>query len=223
MVRKFSRTENLVNFPKVALFMANFHDITHREALNPGSTSASLLHRMSKGSQKDWERFVSLYYPFVFLCCRRCQFPAQDAADIAQEVFQAVFLNFQKSELDKRNFRGWLTGVVRHKIQDYWRKTTNQVNGVGGSSALVRINQVVDPLDDEEITQQGKSLLLARALDLVREEFEETTWQVAKAQLIEQFPAKEIAKEFGITQNAAYKAKARVIRRIRDELSELLE
>lgn len=204
--------------------MANSHDITNRGGpFNPGSTSASLLRRLSKGDQEDWERFVSLYYPFVFHCCRRCQLPAQDAADIAQDVFQAVFTNFQKYQEDKRSFRGWLTGVVRHKVQDHWRKITGEVDGGGGSSALNRINQVIDPLDQEEITQQGKGLLLARALELVREEFEETTWQVAKAQLIERLTAKEVAKEFGITPNVAYKAKARVVTRIRDELGELLE
>ncbi len=64
--------------------------------------------------------------------------------------------------------------------------------------------------------------ILPQALQLVRAEFENRTWEAFWRAAIEgQLPA-DIAADLGMSVQAVYKAKSRVLRRLRGELGELL-
>jgi RNA polymerase sigma-70 factor (ECF subfamily) len=54
-------------------------------------------------------------------------------------------------------------------------------------------------------------------------EFEPATWQACWATLAEGRPAAEVAAQQGITENAVYIAKCRVLRRLRREFEGLIE
>jgi DNA-directed RNA polymerase specialized sigma24 family protein len=64
--------------------------------------------------------------------------PAEpDAADIVQEVFQAVLTHladFRRSRPEDR-FRGWLRTIVRNKVHDHFRRLGREPGGVGGTDA----------------------------------------------------------------------------------------
>jgi RNA polymerase sigma-70 factor (ECF subfamily) len=62
-----------------------------------------------------------------------------------------------------------------------------------------------------------------QALDLLRREFEERTWQAFWRVAISDQAADDVAVELGITINAVYLAKSRVLRRLREEFADLLE
>ena len=65
--------------------------------------------------------------------------------------------------------------------------------------------------------------LLHRGLELVRADFEERTWQAFWRCTIEGHPAAEVAADLGMRVDAVYQAKARVLRRLRQELGDLLD
>ena len=62
-----------------------------------------------------------------------------------------------------------------------------------------------------------------RALDLLREHFEERTWTAFIRVAIQRDNTADVAADLGMTTGAVRKAKARVIKRLRDEFGELLE
>ena len=62
-----------------------------------------------------------------------------------------------------------------------------------------------------------------RALDLVRPEFTEKTWQAFWRSVIDGHDTADIASDLGMTANAARLAKLRVLRRLRQELDGLVE
>jgi RNA polymerase sigma-70 factor (ECF subfamily) len=62
-----------------------------------------------------------------------------------------------------------------------------------------------------------------RALRLMRADFEETTWKACWEYVVNGRAAAEVAADLGVSVNAVHLAKARVLRRLRQELAGLLE
>jgi RNA polymerase sigma-70 factor (ECF subfamily) len=58
---------------------------------------------------------------------------------------------------------------------------------------------------------------------LIRADFEEHTWQAFWAVAVDGRPGTDVAAELGMTPGAVYVAKSRVLRRLREDLGELLE
>ena len=65
--------------------------------------------------------------------------------------------------------------------------------------------------------------LVGQALELMQVEFQPATWQACwQCVVLERAPA-AVAAELGITVNAVYLAKSRVLRRLHQELNGLLD
>ena len=65
--------------------------------------------------------------------------------------------------------------------------------------------------------------LAAQALELMKNEFQESTWKACWLHIVDGLPAEAISEQLNITRNAVYLAKARVLKRLREELNGLLE
>ena len=59
-------------------------------------------------------------------------------------------------------------------------------------------------------------------MSLVRDQFEERTWRAFWRVAVEDRSPSEVAEELGITANAVRQAKSRVLRRLREEMGELI-
>ena len=71
-----------------------------------------------------WDRLSLLYAPLVFHWCRRRGLREADAADIVQDVFQAVATHLQpfRKQEPADTFRGWLRTITENKIHDHFRR-----------------------------------------------------------------------------------------------------
>ena len=65
--------------------------------------------------------------------------------------------------------------------------------------------------------------LVGRAIELMQAEFEPPTWKAFWESVARGRPAREVAGELGISVNAVYVAKSRVLGRLRRELDGLLD
>jgi RNA polymerase sigma-70 factor (ECF subfamily) len=120
--------------------------------------------------------------------------PEQDLSDIFQDVFQAVAMHiggFRKQK-EGESFRGWLRTIAYHKVCDHFRRAEREPGGAGGK----------------------------RALNLIRCEFEDRTWQAFWLTVVEGKSPQELSSDLGMSPGAIRVAKARVLRRLRDELLE---
>ncbi|MBY0522916.1 MAG: sigma-70 family RNA polymerase sigma factor [Gemmataceae bacterium] len=188
----------------------------------PGSTSLSLLERVQAQDKDAWNQLVHLYGPLVYQWCRRWQLQAEDAADVLQDVFQAVAARIRSFRRDRPgdSFRGWLWSITRHKIGDHFRKKSQEPQATGGSDALERLCDLPDqppPEADDDPAGQG---MVHRAVDLIRPEFEERTWRAFWRVALEGHATKDVAADLGVTPDAVRMAKSRVLRRLRQVLDE---
>ncbi len=186
-------------------------------------TSLSLLDRLRAQENAAWQRFASLYSPLVYAWCRRQGVMPQDAADILQEVFQAVHRKLPDfhPQGEQGSFRAWLWTITRNKLNDWFRRRAVKEQAVGGTAALMRLSDLPDrePLPERHGSADPK---LLPGLALVQAEFETRTWQAFWMSTVQQRPTAEVAIELEMTPGAVRKAKFRVLRRLRDELGELL-
>jgi RNA polymerase sigma-70 factor (ECF subfamily) len=186
-----------------------------------------LLARVQANDALAWEGLVNLYAPLVFHWCRSRGLQDQDCADVLQEVFRAVVArvgDFRK-ERPGDTFRGWLRRITQNKLHDHFRRRIRETPGVGGSSAREHLAQLPgpEPAEDDLVSDgEGESVLFARALDLIRAEFADQTWAAFWRTAVEGRSAKDVAADLAMTPGAVRVAKCRVLRRLREELGDLL-
>lgn len=186
-------------------------------------TSRSLIARVRGDEPDAWARLVHLYAPLVWRWCRSRGLQEADAADVFQSVFQSIVAHLGRFryERDGDTFRGWLRRITQNKIHDHFRRQSNEVPGIGGSSVQERWTQMPEPIvDDEPLNPDGEGELFARGLQLIQVEFEARTWQAFWRTAVDGKEAKEVGAELAMTPGAVRVAKARVLRRLREELGD---
>jgi RNA polymerase sigma-70 factor, ECF subfamily len=195
--------------------------------LNSGDpTSSSLLRRAVAREPAAWQRLVTLYAPLVRHWCWQSGVPEHEIPDLSQEVFAVIassLSNFQ-AERPGTRFRAWLRGIVRHKLQQYARQRGELA--MGGTDAQKRLQQVPAPGDKIELelseSPDDVAGLYQRALNQVRDQFEDRTWTAFWEVAVENRPPMEVALKLGVTANAVRQAKSRVLRRLKEEMGELI-
>lgn len=187
------------------------------------TTSITLLERVQSGNQEAWHRLFNLYGPLVLHWCERWGVRGPDADDVRQDVFRAVASGVENFKRDKPGdtFRGWLRIVTRSKLLNHLQRQQKHPEAQGGTEAHFKLQQIAEAelADDspEEI-----SALYHRALELVRLEFEVSTWQAFWRTAVDGQSPAVIAAEMGMTNAAVRKAKSRVLNRLREELGDLI-
>lgn len=193
------------------------------------SLSSTLLLRLRRNEPTAWQRLVQLFGPTVYSRCRRAGLSPDDAADITQEVFRSVTIGLPSFRRDRPgdSFRGWLATIVRNRIADHFRRVGDRPQGRGGTEFRQRVEN--EPAPFEQPADAGAPRpdedrgVVHRAAALVEGEFEPRTWQAFWRTAVEHAAPSDVAADLGISVNAVYKAKSRVLRRLRDELDGLLD
>ena len=181
------------------------------------TTSVSLLDRLRQpGNQSAWDRFVDLYTPLLYYWGRKEGLQEPDVADLVQDVFQILVRKLPEFRYDgRRTFRGWLRTILLNQWRTGLRRRTEQPLGNGDAHLVEADSQ------DAVIEKEYRNYLSARALHVMKTDFQPTTWQACWEHVACGRPVAEVANELGMTEKAVYLAKARVLRRLREELEGL--
>jgi RNA polymerase sigma-70 factor (ECF subfamily) len=186
------------------------------------TTPSSLLERLRHSpEQAAWEKFVDLYTPLLFAWAARLGLTGHDAADLVQDVFATLVEKLPQFQYDaQKSFRAWLKTILlnRWRKQQRRRAVAEQVPA-GSNLDQVAAPEVVPELEEEEYRRH----LVARALALMKAEFQPVTWKACWEFVVRDRPAADVAAELGVSANAIYVAKSRVLRRLRAELQGLLD
>jgi RNA polymerase sigma-70 factor (ECF subfamily) len=185
------------------------------------TTSASLLQRLRQPGQPEaWARFVDLYTPLLVYWARRLGLTPEDTRDFVQDVFTALVEKLPDFTYDRgKSFRGWLRTVALNKWRDHKRR-----KAIPRAPGPVPLAELPGPDEAEAFWElEFKQHLTRRALEVMQAEFKPTTWKACWEFVVSSRPAAEVAQELGITENAVYIAKSKVLRRLRQELAGLLD
>ena len=197
-------------------------------ARTPPDTSLTLLQRLRDNEPEAWHVVVGLYTPLLYHWCALRGVRRADAEDVAQEVFQAAAAGLARfrREHEGDSFRGWLRGITRNILLQYFRRDDRQPRASGGTDALARLQQVaeVEPPDaGEDDSPSELEALRRRALELVRGQVEERTWRAFWLTAIEGQSPNDIAPGLGVSPTAVRMAKSRVLRRLKEQFGDLIQ
>jgi RNA polymerase sigma-70 factor (ECF subfamily) len=185
------------------------------------TTPASLLDQMRRpNAQAAWEHFARLYTPILFSWARRLGLQDQDAADLIQNVFAVLVQKLPTFHYEPgKSFRAWLRTVTLNKFRDMRRHSARQREC--GDALLAQ--QPAGAGEDLFAEREYREQVVGRALQLMRKDFQPSTWKAFWEHGACGRPAAEVAADLGLTTGAVYSATCRVLDRLRKELKGLLD
>ena len=170
-------------------------------------------------SDGAWRAFCERYEPMLRGIVRRAGVRNQDIADIVQEIMIAAVDGFRAGKFDESRgrLRGWLKGIAVNKIWDArrrCRRLERQVTDNAQSTAFM--NRVPDDTADlnDLFEREWEQAVLAASLRQVRAEVEAQTFAAFERYALDGQPADEVASELGISRDAVYVCKSRVLARL---------
>jgi RNA polymerase sigma-70 factor (ECF subfamily) len=190
-------------------------------------TRQSLLFRAQTGEEAAWKDLTDLYRPLILGWLGRHGVPPTDLEDLTQDVLLSVVKHLPTFEHSGRlgAFRSWLRTIVCSRMTDYWRGAGVSAHASGGSGATAALEQIADPDSglNRQWDEEHDRYVLGCLLDLVDEEFEPPTLRAFRRLALDGASGAEVARELGLSVAAAYVAKSRVLRRIRQVAEGLVD
>ena len=190
-------------------------------------TRQSLLFRAQTGQEDAWRDLTDLYRPLIIGWLNRQGVPAVDLEDLTQDVLLSVVKHLPSFEHSGQRgaFRSWLRTIVCSRTSNYWRATEASTQASGGSGATAALQQIADPDSDlnRQWDHEHDRYVIRCLLDLIEAEFEPATRRAFRRLALDAASGAEVAEELGMSVAAVYRAKSRVLQRIRQEAEGLID
>src|SRR5262249_44578487 len=121
------------------------------------------------------------------------------------------------------SFRAWLGAITRNKLRDFYERRQRQPAAQGGSDVHRLLQEIPDStLSDDAADAAQLSDVYHRALELIRGDFEDHTWQAFWRTAVDNHTPAEVAPALGMSKVAVRQAKARVLRRLKEQVGDLI-
>lgn len=183
-------------------------------------TSLSLLERLRNSpDDADWSRLIEAYSPLLRAWVLRSDVQAADADDLVQDVLLVVHRELPAFQHNQRTgaFRNWLRQIVAFRLRNFWRSRGRQFVAGADSRWEEQLRQLED--DGSHLSQlwdREHNLAVARKLlEMIESRFTESTRQVFCRLVLDGADADTVAAETGLSLNAIFTAKSRVLRELR--------
>jgi len=181
-------------------------------------TRTTLLERLRNGAdQLSWDEFFRVYWPLLYVLARQRGCSDHTAEEVVQDVMLTVFeqRDFYQYDPSRGRFRDWLATVVRNKVAECRRRPSERVRAHGGDSD----RGLPEPADDElppdaQCEASFEDGLLLVLLEVVRRETNPRTYLAFELSALHELRGRDVAEATGLTPNAVYKARKRVLRRL---------
>jgi RNA polymerase sigma-70 factor (ECF subfamily) len=184
----------------------------------PPTRSTLLLRLRDPRDGAAWGEFVDLYGPLVYGYLRKQGLQDADAADLTQDVLAAVAGAIGRLEYDPARgaFRNWLFTVVRRKLLNWRAAQGIRPQGSGDTDMLRLLEQQPAPAAEGEWEADWEDRVFAWACAQVRRDVTEATWQAFWRTAVDDQPGKRVAADLGLSVAAVYRARSRVLARLKE-------
>ncbi len=190
-------------------------------------TRASLLLRLRDGTSPEaWHEFVKLYSPLIYGFARNRGLQDADSADLMQDVLRSVSGAVGRLDYDRQKggFRAWLFTVTRNKLFSFQERRRSQAIASGDTAAVEQLNNAPDRANhlEAEWDREYERRLAAAAMEKIRVEFNEKTWQAFWLTAVDGLSAEDVKERLGMSTGSIYVAKSRVLARVKQEVEHMM-
>lgn len=185
------------------------------------ATRPSLLVRIrDHRDELAWAEFARLYTPLIYRYARQAGLQDSDASLVTQDVLVTVARTIHRFDYDRQtgSFRGWLKVVTRSRLGDFARAQGKHIPGSGDTAMLRAIDAQPDPSQPDLWEREYRRSLFEWAVERIRSDFEETTWEAFWQTSVDGLTAADVAESIGLSVGAVYIARSRVLARLRQEV-----
>lgn len=209
--------------------MPNEHDADSKVSIDlPSTISTNTLELLKTSDPDAWERTIRRYNQMLFSWCRKSGLKPHDAEDVCQEILNSASASINRFHRAKPQdtFRGWLRRITQRRISDFRSSRKSRPESIGGWENQGLLNGI----EAAETRQDAESFSLSpapkhspRMVEIVRSEFESKSWDAFWRTTVEEEDSESVARSLGISRNAVYLAKSRILKRFRQVALELQE
>jgi RNA polymerase sigma-70 factor (ECF subfamily) len=191
-------------------------------------TSASLLARIRlEPDGDDWRRLVDIYTPLIRGWLRQHLRLDADTDDVVQEVLAIVVRKLPQFRHNERAgaFRCWLRSITVNCLRDFRKTWWKKPQATGDDDLHQALAQLEDPTSGlSQLWDREHDLHVTRKLlDMIEPEFQSNTWTAFRRVALEGESADTVAEALGMSVNAVFIAKSRVLARLRQEAEGLID
>ncbi len=183
-------------------------------------TRASLLIRIQdEGDLQSWQEFYRLYAPLIYRFVRQKGMSQADAEEIRDECMETVVRKISEFQYDRARggFKNWLRRIAYNRMIDLRRRRREKHANTKELHAVV----TEDPGPDEIWDRQWRKAHLRFCVQQIKNEVSEQNYRAFWLLMFEERSVVEVGAELSMNTNQIYKAKSRVLARIRQKLEEL--
>ncbi|HEY3963517.1 MAG TPA: sigma-70 family RNA polymerase sigma factor [Planctomycetaceae bacterium] len=191
-------------------------------SVSPETRPSLIVRLRNRDDDEAWFEFTEIYRPVIYrLACRGGMQPA-DADDLVQQVLSSVARVIDRWEDDpeRARFRTWLSRVATNAILNALTRRTSD-RGAGGSEIhdLLDRHPAGGP-DSDLVRIEHRREVFRWAARQVRPEFQPETWDAFWLTAVEGRDINDVARELHRSHGSIYAARSRVMRRLREKVSE---
>jgi RNA polymerase sigma-70 factor (ECF subfamily) len=189
-------------------------------------TSLTLLERLQRQPDPaSWQRLVDIYAPLIRRWLARSPLQSADHEDLTQEVLKIVVQKLPDFERRREgSFRAWLRVVTANCLQAHWRSEKYRQLATGGSDFLQKLQELEDPQSAlaQAWDAEHDRHVVRRLLELIEPQVEPTTLKAFRRVVMDGQKPAQVAAELGISVNAVFLGKSKILRQLRQELGDIL-
>lgn len=166
-----------------------------------------------------WQQFDRHFRKVVVGFARHSGLSPEQAEDAAQETMLAFVKAFRdgRYDADKGRLRDWLFGVAKRVILNLRGKRPLEQLIVDKTTGTSFWDMVKDDHGIEQLWQtEWQNMVLARCLEQARAESEPKSFLAFELYALQEMPVEQVAQELGLSRNAVYIAKSRILTRLRE-------
>ena len=190
-------------------------------------TQLSVVLRAQANEADAWEGLVRAYSRRIYRWCRLDGLQAADSANVVQEVLHSIALKIGDFHRDRAgdSFRAWIRRITENKVRDHFRRENRQLARASGGTDAYQLlanhrDTKVDLLEFANSLGRHEQELYTAVCKQVRNEFSERDWRLFWRVVVDGQPAGEAGAECGISANTVRLVKMRVLRRLRQLVTE---
>ena len=180
-------------------------------------TTTVVLENLRRSDEAAWQQFVERFRQPIVRFARGLGLTEDEAEDVTQETLMDFVRAYRQGQYDpeKGRLSAWLFGIAHRRVLHAFRRRAGQPHPAPaqGQSAFCR-----DVPDERTVRQSWDASwqrsVLHQCLEQVRIEVEPNTLRAFEMLAINRRPATDVADTLGMTRNAVFIAKHRVLKRV---------
>lgn len=188
----------------------------------PETRQSLILRLKNRGDEQAWGEFLEIYGPLVYRVARGKGLQHADAEDVVQQVFSSVARAVDRWQPDaaRAKFRTWLSAIAHNVIVNaLTRRAPDRASGDTAERELLA-ECAADSAESQMIVAESRHEVFQWASRRAREEFEPKTWEAFWLTAVEGRKIADVASALEKQVGAIYAARSRVMRRLRQIISE---